>query len=101
MTRKELIKAIYDVDDGWSCPDNPCDLPEEEGNTGECCWKCAEKQLAKYEAKVRADVIKEYKSKLRKQFLEYYDKHGYPCLSDIMEILDDCEIELKEQKNER
>ena len=45
----------------------------------------------------RADAIKEYKSALRKQFLNY-DEHGCPCLSDIMEIIDDAEIELKEQK---
>ena len=43
----------------------------------------------------KADAIKEYKSALQKQFLNY-DEHGCPCLSDVLEILDDCEIELKE-----
>lgn len=53
MTREELIKAIYK--DMELCPDRPCDLPEKEGNTGDCCCKCAERQLTEYEAKVRAD----------------------------------------------
>lgn len=96
MTRDELIMAIYDSDEAWSCPDHPCDFVEE--SRGNDCMKCAEKQLAEHDAKVREDAIKEYKSKLRKQFLEYYDEHGYPCLSDIREILDDCEMKLKEQK---
>lgn len=58
MTREQLIKAIYDNDEQWSCPDNPCDKPEEEGNTGECCMKCAEEQLAWYEQKIRADATR-------------------------------------------
>ncbi len=31
MTREQLIKAIYDNDEQWSCPDNPCEKPEEVG----------------------------------------------------------------------
>lgn len=52
MTREQLIKSIYDNDELWSCPGHPCDLPEEEGNTGECCMKCAEKQLWEYEQRL-------------------------------------------------
>lgn len=53
MTRKQLVKAIHDSKDGWSCPKHPCDFPEKENNTGDCCWKCAEKQLAEYEEKFK------------------------------------------------
>lgn len=49
MTRQELIKAINDNEERWSCPAYNCDKPEEEGNSGECCLKCAEQQLAEYE----------------------------------------------------
>ena len=55
MIRSQLIKAIFDSDEMWSCPDHPCDFPEEKGSTG-VCWECAEKQLAEHEAKVRADA---------------------------------------------
>lgn len=65
MTREQLIKAIYFSDDMWSCPNCPCDLSEEE-NTSEYCWKCAERQLEEYEAKVRADAIEEFKKYLLK-----------------------------------
>lgn len=64
MTRKELIKAIYNSTDLWSCPADPCDFPEEEGNTGDCCLKCAEKQLAEYEANVRKDFAEKIKNHL-------------------------------------
>lgn len=56
--------------------------------------------LKEHDDKIRADAIKEYKSKLRKQFIKYYDEHDYSFLSDIIEILDDCEMELKEQSHE-
>lgn len=74
MTRDELIKAIYDSDEAWSCLDCPCDLPEEEGNTGDCCLKCAEKQLAQYEAKVRAETIEFISDKLIYPLLDEYDR---------------------------
>lgn len=59
MTRKELIKAIDENEDAWSCPEYSCDMPEKEGNSGKCCLKCAEKQLKAYEDKIRAKVLKE------------------------------------------
>lgn len=52
MTREELIKAIYDNEDTSNCPEYSCDMPEKEGNTGECCLKCAEKQLKAYEDRI-------------------------------------------------
>lgn len=55
MTREELIKAINDNEERWSCPSYNCDKPEEEGNSGECCLKCAEQQLAEYEKAIRAE----------------------------------------------
>lgn len=55
MTRDELIKAIYDSEERWSCPSNNCDKSEEELNCGEGCLKCAEQQLAEYEKAIRAE----------------------------------------------
>lgn len=61
MTREQLIKAIDENEDVWSCPEYYCDMPEKEGNTGECCLRCAEKQLKVYEDKIRVEVIDEFK----------------------------------------
>lgn len=84
MTRNELIKAIYDSKDDWSCPDHPCDLPEEEGNVGECCLRCAEKQLAEYEAKIRAEAIIEFLTFCR-EHADAYDGNGWS-LADLIEL---------------
>lgn len=66
MTRDELIEIIYNDKSNHSCPEYSCDMPEEEGNTGACCLRCAERQLAKYEEDIRADE--------RKRFSEWLDK---------------------------
>lgn len=52
MTRKDLIEIISNDTSCFSCPEYSCDMPEEEGNTGECCRRCAEKQLAEYEGNI-------------------------------------------------
>lgn len=59
MTREQLIVAIWDNEDAWSCPKYNCDEPEEEGNTGECCKKCAENQLVDYEQQIRSEIVDE------------------------------------------
>lgn len=56
MSREELINIIFDNTDIATCPEyNCCGKPEEEGNTGECCLKCADKQLKEYEDKLIDD----------------------------------------------
>ena len=52
-----------------------------------------------HDAKVRADVIEEYKLTLLEEFDLYEHKHGYPCMGDINEILNDTAEQMKEQKN--
>lgn len=52
MTREELIQAIYDNDEKWSCPFHNCG---KYGN--DSCMKCADNQLTEYEHKVRADAL--------------------------------------------
>lgn len=52
MNRNELIQVIYNDTSSATCPGCNCDKPEQEGNTGECCMKCAEEQLAEYEQKI-------------------------------------------------
>lgn len=58
MTRKNLIGAIYDNEEEWSCA-YTCPHTMEEENPEEVCWRCAEKQLAEYEQQIRAEVFKE------------------------------------------
>lgn len=64
MTRDNLIQAIYDNGDTWSCPSYNCDFPEIEGNESAFCIMCADRQLAEYEAKIRADAMEEVVNKL-------------------------------------
>lgn len=48
----------------------------------------------------RAKVIDKYKLKLLEEFDLYEHKHGYPCIADINEILNDVAEQLKENSNE-
>ncbi len=54
MTREDLLGIIERSD---YCPRKPCGLPEAEGNTGECCKKCAEEALADYECNIKTRRI--------------------------------------------
>lgn len=60
MTREQLIKAIDENEDAWSCPEYACNMPEEEGNTGECCRMCAEKQLKAYEDRIKEEASRDF-----------------------------------------
>lgn len=103
MTREQLIKAIYDNDDAWSCPEYSCDMPEKEGNTGKCCWDCAEKQLKAYEGEIRADVIEKVLEELeeeREDILygnEYESEIINYCLDNFDRAIEIVERQLKEQ----
>lgn len=57
MTRDELIKAINDNEESWSCPEFVC-------HTDDTCLECAEKQLAEYDKQIRDVVIDECIEKL-------------------------------------
>ena len=95
MTREQLIKAIYDNEDAWSCPEHTCDMPEKEGNTGECCLKCAEKQLKAYEDKIRADAFDEFISTIMPRM-----KWGNDVYTLAIEHCIEVAKLLKEQKND-
>ena len=56
MTRENLIQAIYENKDEWSCAYS-CQYTMEEENPKDVCMKCAERLLTEYEQKIRADVI--------------------------------------------
>lgn len=105
MTREQLIKAIYDNDDAWSCPEYACDMPEKEGNTGECCWDCAEKQLKAYEDKIREEGRKEailYVRKLIKMFWKDWNKTSHKKLPYLaFEELDEHILEQADESNGR
>lgn len=85
MTRENLIEAISECDKGWSCPSpsTGCDLPEYEGNTGDCCRKCAERLLDEYENKKDEDD-KMLKCKIcGKEFEANIERHYISSDNDI------------------
>lgn len=59
MTKERLIEIIAKSD---YCPRISCNLPEAEGNTGECCKKCAEEVLADYECNIKIRQITKEKA---------------------------------------
>lgn len=99
MNREDLIDAIFNSTETWACPEYICDMPEEEGNTGECCLKCAEKLLAGYDAKIRADAIEEYRKEMRdiiegdEEFTDWQKYEFLECNEVVAELL-------KERKHE-
>ncbi len=103
MTREELIKAIYK--DLGLCPDPHCDFLEED------CLECGEKQLAEYEARIRA----EERAKTIDEFVESISESVlWDILAEVMkrnigasegadkafDYLREIGEKLKEQKNE-
>ena len=60
MTRENLIQAIYDNTDSWSCK-SPCPHTMGEENPQNVCWNCSEKLLSEYEQQIRAEAIEEVK----------------------------------------
>lgn len=97
MTRDELIKAIYDSEEAWSCPDRPCEIVDESWENN--CMKCAEKQLAEYEAKIRADAIDECRKILSAIFKYYRDEYHFGVtFNGMCNSIDDRLERLKEQK---
>lgn len=76
MTRENLIQAIYDNTDDWSCQ-YTCPHTMEEENPQAVCMECADKLLAEYEKKIRADAIEEFKRFF--DVLMEYDKVEWVC----------------------
>lgn len=56
MTRENLLQAIYDNMDNWSCQSD-CPPTMEKENPQEVCMQCANDLLAEYEKQIRADAI--------------------------------------------
>lgn len=125
MTREQLIKTIDENEDAWSCPEYACDMPEKEGNTGECCLKCAEKQLKAYEDKIRAEAIEpimcgidDFRT-LERKMCKYFNEvdihkekddlerlaldivcHGMQTIGCLIQELDLINYQAREQKDE-
>lgn len=59
MTAKEIIIKCLDENTKYPCRKHPCNKPEEEGNSGECCHQCSMDILEEYTAEVRAKAIYE------------------------------------------
>lgn len=53
MDRSNLIQAIMDSHERWSCPNDK--------NCTHSCRKCSEKLLKDYEDSIRKEAIEEYK----------------------------------------
>ena len=96
MTRENLIQAIYDNTDSWSCK-TPCPHIMEEENPSDVCKKCAEKLLSEYEQRIRAKAINNFVVDAITEFQKFDKEHGYPTLGDISVILSDVAERLKEQ----
>lgn len=88
MTRENLLKAIYDSSDDWSCTYS-CPYTMEEQDPQKVCMECANRLLTEYEQKIRADAIDECIAEINKLNIEI----AYP--HTICNILE----QLKEQKN--
>lgn len=57
MKNREIILHCLKENTDVTCRKSPCDKPEQEGNTGECCDKCALGILEEYEREVRSKAI--------------------------------------------
>lgn len=57
MTNREIILHCLKENTDVTCRKSPCDKPEQEGNTGECCDKCALGILEEYEREMRSKAI--------------------------------------------
>ena len=94
MTREDLIKAIYDNAEIWSCPNSDCgDKSAEEYRINDCI-RCAEKLLSEYDKQIRAEVIDECITTLKDSYPLVDDNdilYGFGCAIHRLE-------QLKEQK---
>lgn len=82
MTREDLIAIIYNDNSSISCPEYSCDTSEEEASFSKCCMTCAERQLAEYEDKIRADerekvMMSDYDCLLTCEHIEVIFKSAY------------------------
>lgn len=57
MTNREIILHCLKENTDVTCRKYSCDKPEQEGNTGECCDKCALRILEEYEREVKSKAI--------------------------------------------
>lgn len=88
MTRSELIKAIFENGDSWSCPEG--EICEKSTS----CEACAEKQIAEYEKQIRAKALDDFVKKCEKAAL-YQFGQKYVDIRAIREIAE----QLKERAN--
>lgn len=114
MTRENLLQAIYDNEDDWSCQ-YTCPHTMEEENPQDVCMKCAEKQLKDYEDKIRAEVEQETYERAYKEGYEKGDSDGrffervelqkafellHGSEYSWQEVCDKADMLIKEQNNE-
>lgn len=105
MTRENLLQAIYDNADEWSCAYS-CQYDMKEENPKIVCMDCANKLLKEYEQQIRADAIEEFvgntieeieniKKWYEEQYKEIYDVQICIVLEDLNNLING----LKEQSN--
>ncbi|MBQ0074524.1 MAG: hypothetical protein KBT34_10045 [Prevotella sp.] len=66
ITRYNLIQAIYDNVDTWSCQ-SPCPHRMEEEKPECMCYTCAEQKLKEYENSIRRQMIDEFAQRIANQ----------------------------------
>ena len=74
MTRENLLKAIYDNPEEWSCAYS-CSHTIEEEDPREVCMECANRLLTEYEQNIRADAIEECIAEINKLNIEIAYPH--------------------------
>lgn len=99
MTREDLIAIIYNDNSSISCPEYSCDTSEEEASFSKCCMTCAERQLAEYKDKIRADerekvTMSDYDCLLTCEHIEVifksaYDKGRADAIEELGKVLCD------------
>lgn len=73
MTVKEIILKCLDENTDVTCRHKPCDLPEKEGNTGECCHKCSLEILKEYEKEIKNKILDDFVNKAEETKKHYTD----------------------------
>lgn len=104
MTRENLVKAIYDEQEGWSCPDNEyCEKIDNGGDPRILCKECAEKLLTAYETKIRADAINALVDRVHLHYLGVHPDELYTPFYpyEIVKTIDDFAKKLLEPERRK
>ena len=81
LTERQIILKCLEQNTDITCRKSNCDEPEKEGNTGECCDKCALEILNIYENKICNNIL----TKFAKWIFRYIGKYHFKSENDMIE----------------